>query len=87
MAKAGRMACTNYLSQSVFGVLIFYGIGFGLGAKVGLLATEAIAVGVFAFQIAFSSLWLNYFNYGPVEWVWRMLTHGRIIPMIKEPQG
>jgi uncharacterized protein len=87
LAKAGRMACTNYLSQSVFGVLIFYGIGFGLGAKVGLLATEAIAVGVFAFQIAFSSLWLNYFNYGPVEWVWRMLTHGRIIPMIKEPQG
>lgn len=85
LAKAGRMACTNYLSQSVFGVLIFYGIGFGLGARVGLLATEAIAAGVFAIQIAFSALWLKFFNYGPVEWVWRMLTYGRIIPMIKEP--
>ncbi|MBP5486057.1 MAG: DUF418 domain-containing protein [Bacteroidales bacterium] len=85
LAKAGRMACTNYLSQSVIGVLIFYGIGFGLGAKVGLLATEAIAVGVLALQIAFSALWLKFFNYGPVEWVWRMLTYGRIIPMIKEP--
>ena len=75
------MACTNYLGQSVLGVLLFYGIGFGLGAKVGLLATEAIALGVFAFQIVVSTIWLKYFRYGPVEWVWRMLTYGQILPM------
>ena len=81
LARTGRMACTNYLGQSVLGVLLFYGIGLGLGAKVGLLATEAMALGVFAFQIAVSTVWLKYFRYGPVEWVWRMLTHGQILPM------
>lgn len=81
LARTGRMACTNYLGQSVLGVLLFYGIGLGLGAKVSLLATEAMALGVFAFQIAVSTIWLKYFRYGPVEWVWRMLTHGQILPM------
>ena len=81
LAKPGKMACTNYLGQSVLGVLLFYGIGFGLGAKVGLLATEAIALGVYALQIAFSALWLKYFRFGPVEWVWRMLTYGERLPL------
>ena len=81
LTKPGRMACTNYLGQSVLGVLLFYGIGFGLGGKVDLLATEAIALGVYAFQIAVSALWLKYFRFGPVEWVWRMLTYGRTLPL------
>lgn len=83
LTKPGRMACTNYLSQSLFGVLIFYGIGFGLGGKVGLLATEAVAIGVYAFQIAFSALWLKRFHFGPVEWVWRMLTYGKRLPLLE----
>lgn len=81
LAKPGRMACTNYLGQSVLGILLFYGIGFGLGNRVGLLATELIALGVYAFQIGFSALWLKFFKFGPVEWVWRMLTYGKWLPM------
>ena len=83
LTKPGRMACTNYLGQSVLGVLLFYGIGFGLGGKVDLLATEAVALGVYAFQIAVSALWLKHFRFGPVEWVWRMLTYGKILPLRK----
>lgn len=79
----GRMACTNYLSQSVIGMFLFYGIGLGLGNRVDLLGTELIALGVYAFQIAFSSLWLKYFRYGPVEWVWRMLTYGKKLDIRK----
>ena len=78
------MACTNYLGQSVIGILLFYGIGLGLGNRVDLLATEAIALGVYAFQIAFSFLWMSHFRYGPVEWVWRMLAYGRRLPLRKE---
>ena len=77
----GRMACTNYLGQSVIGILLFYGIGCGLGNRVGLLGTELIALGVYAFQIGFSALWLRSFRYGPVEWVWRMLTYGKRLPL------
>ena len=28
-----------------------------------------------------SSLWLRFFQFGPVEWVWRCLTYGRVIPL------
>ena len=83
LTKPGKVACTNYLMQSVLGVVIFYGIGFGLGGKVGLLGTEAIAAGVYALEIAASALWLNYFRFGPVEWVWRMLTYGQRLPLRK----
>ena len=84
LAASGRMACTNYLGQSVFGVLLFYGIGLGLGAGVDLLTTELIAFGVFVVQMIFSRFWLERFYYGPVEWVWRMITHGRRLPMRKD---
>ena len=85
LSSPGRMACTNYLGQSVMGILLFYGIGFGLGNRVGLLGTELIALGVYALQIAFSSLWLRRFRFGPVEWVWRMLTYGERLPLqVKE---
>ncbi len=80
-AVPGRMACTNYLFQSVFGLCIFYGIGLGLGAKVNLLQTELIALGVYVFQIAFSSFWMKRFRFGPIEWVWRMLTYGKRLPL------
>ena len=83
LARPGKVACTNYLMQSVFGVILFYGIGFGLGGKVDLLGTEAIALGVYAIEIAVSALWTNYFRYGPVEWVWRMLAYGQRLPLRK----
>lgn len=82
LAKAGRMAFTNYLGQSVIGILLFYGIGLGLGNRVGLPGTEFIALVVFSFQIAFSSIWLRSFKYGPLEWVWRMLTYGKRLPLL-----
>lgn len=81
LSNPGRMACTNYLGQSVIGIILFYGIGFGLGNKVGLLGTELIALGVYGFQILFSTLWMHYFRFGPVEWLWRMLTYGKPLPL------
>ena len=79
MAAPGRMALTNYIMQSVFGIIIFYGIGFGLGATVGLVYVELIAAAVFGIQIIYSYYWLGYFKFGPLEWVWRMLTYGKLL--------
>lgn len=76
-AAPGRMAMTNYIGQSVCGLILFYGIGFGLGAGVGFVQTELIATGVVVFQIIFCILWLRYFRFGPLEWIWRMLTYGK----------
>lgn len=82
-AWPGRMALTNYISQSLIGVMLFYGIGFGLGASLGLGKTELVAAGVFVFQILFSKFWLRFFRFGPLEWIWRMLTYGKILPLLK----
>lgn len=77
LAYPGRMALTNYIGQSVIGALLFYGIGLGLGASFGLVHTELVVAGVYLFQTAFSRVWLRFFRFGPLEWIWRMLTYGR----------
>jgi uncharacterized protein len=84
LASSGRMALTNYIAQSVFGIIIFYGTGFGLGAATGLVYAELIAAGVFLFQILYSYIWLRNFQYGPLEWCWRMLTYGKRLKLLKQ---
>ncbi|MCR5820044.1 MAG: DUF418 domain-containing protein [Bacteroidaceae bacterium] len=81
LAAPGRMALTNYISQSLVGVIMFYGFGFGLGTAFGLVYVELTAMAVFLMQIFLSRLWLLRFRFGPLEWVWRMLTYGRYFPI------
>lgn len=75
-AAPGRMALTNYLSHSVLGIIIFYGLGFGLYRSVGAWAFSAIALLIFAVQMLLSRLWLSRFQQGPMEALWRRLTYG-----------
>ena len=82
-AAPGRMALTCYIGQSLAGMCLFYGIGFGLGASVGLWQTELMALGVFAAEILFSRVWFRFFQFGPLEWIWRMLTYGRWLPLVR----
>ncbi len=78
LAPVGRLALTNYLLQSVIGVTLFYNIGFGLmNNRAGPALWIFLAVLVFCVQIALSTLWLQHFRYGPVEWLWRWLTYGK----------
>ncbi len=82
LAAPGRMALSNYLAQSVLGILLFYGVGFGLGASIGLLPTEAVATLVFVVEIVVSRVWLRHFQYGLVEWVWRMAVYKKRLPLL-----
>lgn len=82
-AKPGRMALTNYIAQSIFGIIIYYGIGFGLGLSQGLYEIELTAAVVFIIQILLSTAWMHYFRFGPLEWIWRMLTYCRWLPLRK----
>ena len=79
-AAVGRMAFTNYLAQSLICTTLFYGYGLGLYGRVGPAAGLALTLGIFALQLAWSPWWLNRFRYGPVEWLWRSLTYGRLEP-------
>ena len=80
---AGRAALTNYLMQAVIGIVIFYGIGFGLVGQVEPLTLSLIAVAVFLAQVAVSHLWLIYFKFGPLEWLWRCATYLKYMPISK----
>jgi uncharacterized protein len=82
-APVGRMALTNYLLQTIFGVLIFYGVGLGVGQKIGPVYFIPIAIGFYLLQVFFSNMWFRYFQYGPMEWVWRQLTYGKILKILK----
>jgi uncharacterized protein len=81
LSPVGRMALTNYLSQTVFSLLFFYGYGLGNITKVGPVGLVALCLGVFCVQVALSHLWLSRFRFGPAEWVWRSLTYGKAQPM------
>lgn len=86
LASPGRMALTNYIGQSVIGMFLFYGIGMGLGAAFGLAQTELIALGVFLLQMLLSRVWLTYCQFGPLEWIWRMLNYGRTFSLLSNKE-
>lgn len=83
IAPVGKMAFTNYIMHSLIGITTFYGIGFGYMQQVGPLAWTVFAVIVFICQIIISTIWLKYFEFGPVEWVWRSLTYSKKQKMLK----
>lgn len=74
-APAGRMALTNYLTQSVIASLLFYGYGLGWFGEVGRAAQVGLVFAVFAAQLLLSHWWLARYRYGPMEWLWRAGTY------------
>lgn len=84
MAAAGRMAFTNYLTQSLIMTGIFYGGRGALMGQVDRPALWGIVLAVWALQLIWSPLWLKRFEMGPFEWVWRCLTMGRLLPLRKD---
>lgn len=76
LAPMGRMALTNYLGQTLIGISVFYGVGFGLMGTMGPLHWTVLALAIFAAQLMLSTLWMRYFRFGPMEWLWRSLTYG-----------
>lgn len=84
-APMGRMALTNYLLQTIIGILLFAGLGLGLGNRVSAVIFEGLALTVFIVQVLLSSWWLARFHYGPFEWAWRSLTYGKVMVMRKDP--
>lgn len=75
LAPAGRMALTNYLTQSLVMALIFTGYGLGLYGRVGTAVPVCVALLLYAAQLALSGRLMRRYRLGPVEWVLRAFTH------------
>lgn len=75
LAPVGQLALTNYIMQSVIAGLMFSGYGLGYYGSVGPTRLMFLAGGIYIFQVVFSFIWLQYFRYGPFEYIWRVLTY------------
>jgi uncharacterized protein len=88
-AWIGRMALTNYLAQSFVIAFVLFGVGPGLAlaGKIGTTALLGIVIVFYIAQMIFSRWWLQRFAYGPVEWLWRALTYGKMPAMRLAEKG
>ena len=75
LASVGRMALTNYVMHTFIALIIF--ILFKQYGQWQRHQLYYLVLAIWLFQLIASSLWLNYFSHGPLEWLWRRLTYGR----------
>ena len=84
LAPVGRMAFTNYLTQTLIMTTIFYmPWGPRLFGSVEQAGLWVFVGSIWVAQLIWSPLWLSVFSMGPLEWVWRCLTFGRLVPIRK----
>ena len=79
LQAAGRMALTNYLTQSIIGILVLR-----VALDPGDLNRSWIllfVLAVWVLQLAWSPAWLARFRFGPFEYLWRAATYGRFQPL------
>jgi uncharacterized protein len=87
LAAVGRMAFTNYLTQSLLMTTLFWGgRGFGLFGEVDRVTLWGIVVGVWFLQLIWSPLWFKHFTMGPLEWLWRRLSYAKPLAIGRAPQ-
>jgi uncharacterized protein len=84
LASVGRMAFTNYLMQTIICTLFFYGYGFGYFGRLSLPQLYFFVAEIWLVQTVCSIVWLRYYEYGPVEWLWRWLIYGKRFPNNKK---
>lgn len=70
----GRMSLTNYITQSIIGVTLFYGFGIGLYQYCGASLSLLIAITIICALTAASRKWLTTHRQGPLERIWKQLT-------------
>lgn len=80
LQHVGRMALSNYIFQSLIGLFAFSSLGLAWYEQLSPSQCILMVTTTFAFQIIISKWWLNYFLYGPLEWLWRCFSYGKLFP-------
>ena len=81
IASVGQMALSNYLLTSIAMMTIYVWGPWHWYGYVEYYKVYYAVAGMWIFNMAFSSIWLRYFEFGPVEWAWRSLTYWKRQPM------
>lgn len=83
-AAVGRMALTNYLTESIVCTLLFENYITGTYGRVGPAIDLIPTVIIYGSQVVFSNWWLARYRFGPMEWLWRGMTYGKLPALKKE---
>jgi uncharacterized protein len=81
---AGRMAFSNYVGTSLVMMFVFQGWAGGLYGTPHRIELSGFVLLAWALMLAWSKPWLDRFRYGPLEWLWRCLTYGRIFAFSRQ---
>ncbi len=81
LAAVGKMALTNYLAQSLICLFLFTGAGLGWYGQLQRHELYYVVAAICVAQLIWSAWWLRYFQFGPLEWLWRSLTYWHVQPM------
>lgn len=79
----GRMALTNYISQTIVTLFVF-GLLFKANIIFPLWGGILYCIGFYIIQIFISRWWLSRYQYGPLEYIWRLGTYGKSMPLKKQ---
>jgi uncharacterized protein len=74
----GRMALTTYMVQVAILDLTFS--NYALHLRLTPLQGLGAGLALFAVSVLLSRWWLARFRFGPLEWLWRSATYGRLQP-------
>ncbi|MCP5397461.1 MAG: DUF418 domain-containing protein [Sphingomonadaceae bacterium] len=77
----GRMAFSNYIGTSILMQFVFQGWALGLYGELTRGGLYLVVLGACVVMLAWSKPWLAHYRYGPLEWLWRCLTYGRMFPL------
>ncbi|MFZ1558620.1 MAG: DUF418 domain-containing protein, partial [Saprospiraceae bacterium] len=78
LEAVGQMAFTNYITHSVICTFFFFGYGLNYFGELEYYQIYFVAFAIWMMQLIISPIWLDYFRFGPLEWLWRSLTYWKI---------
>lgn len=79
--SVGRLALTNYIADTLIGTTLFYGHGFGKFGTFSRVDLLKFTLVVWLIQMTLSTIYLRFFDQGPLEWLWHRLVYGARMPL------
>lgn len=79
--NVGKLALTNYLLQSLLCTTIYYSYGGALFGHLNGYQDLMVVACVWGVNLVFSTIYLKFFDVGPVEALWRSMAERTRIPL------
>lgn len=78
----GRMALSAYVAHGALILLFAHPFGLYVRPALSPALSWVVAIGVCAGFAILCRAWLTVFRFGPLEWLWRSLTYGKMQPIL-----